>query len=251
MRFTHRLPIKFFYSISLVLLVISTNFCIARPAKETGMLVAHKGKSFGQPSDSRSQFERRARLPIILPIPLYWGIDWNFLWFFVDPDRVSSAMLGISPENYQTITNSQVATMRQGALQAATQAVEVYYLVHPEAAVSALAEIRRLAILESESDLPEDAKEEERRLKASLWEFFQQNPSLKANTAAIFLANVPDRDKAGLETFEKPSESSDEEHDSNSSSNSTDTSSNQNDVQEPVVKDWAHVNFRDSETPKK
>ncbi|EGG03548.1 uncharacterized protein MELLADRAFT_90105 [Melampsora larici-populina 98AG31] len=215
------------------------------------------------------RFRRRGGIPLprIYPIPLVWGVDWNLLWYFVDPDKLTRE--GLSPQNFKNIDNKRVATLRETALQAATRAIEVYDLLHPEENVKALAEIRRLAILESEPDLSQEDQKEEDRLKTNLWEVFQKNPTLKESTTAIFLANVPEHTKAkfqqishdmnGARYADKPTrtenqKSNDEDQDQDSDHDGNDDDNDGDEDQEKdkkgdqePAKDWAHVQLWDSE----
>lgn len=270
MRVTDWTPMKF-CSLAFTLLVMSATPSKSLPLGDVDShtLLPNSQIPSGISINGRRLRRRATVIPIPRILPFGWGVDWNVLWYFVDPDKLTRE--GLSPQNFKDIDNKRIATIRQTALQAATRAIEVYDLLHPEENVKALAEIRRLAILESQPDLSQEDQTEEERLKTNLWDVFQKNPTLKESTTAIFLANVPDRTKAKFqqishdmngaryastkhsttENQKSPEDNQDQDHDGNDDENENENGDEDqekdNKGEEEPAKDWAHVQLWDSD----
>ncbi|KAH9811143.1 hypothetical protein DFH28DRAFT_983859 [Melampsora americana] len=236
MRVTDCTPMKI-CSLAFVLLVMSATPSKSLPSGgvDSHTPVPNSGNLFGIPIDEK-RLRRRSgiQIPRIYPIPLIWGVDWDLLWYFVDPDKLTQE--GLDPKSFKNIDNKHVATIRQTALQAATRAIEVYDLLHPSENLKALSEIRRLAILESEPNL-----------------MFRNNPTLKESTAAIFLADVPKRTKAQFQQISHDMNGAqvDQDQDGTDDDDNHDNDGDEDQEKDPKgdkepAKDWAHVQLWDS-----
>lgn len=229
-------------SLAFVLLAMSASLFEARATDPSWSAIGDTdSKHLSRRSTwTANRIERRSMFPVprIIPTPLIWNVNWSFLWYLVDPDQIPSS-LRFQPDE----------AMRKGAFEAATRAIEVYYLLHPGESALILSEIRRLAILESQPNLPENEKLEEQELKRLLYDYFQENPTLRESAAAIFLANAPARLQEKFRDLVRhihQARQQDSKANANSNLNEVDIEEiDPLDVKEPVIRDWAHVQLVD------